>query len=112
MSTAETTAESTAENTAGSRTAFAVTYVYGGPADVLAARRPEHREYLGGLVEQGLLLASGPFDDDGAAGALLVFSAADAAEVERLTDEDPLVRHGVVTERTVRPWKVVLGRVG
>ncbi|MCM3687886.1 YciI family protein [Kocuria rosea] len=93
-------------------TTFAVRYVYGGPADVLAARRPEHREFLGGLLRQGLLLASGPFDDDGPAGALLVFSAADAAEVERLTDEDPLVRHGVVTERTVRPWKVVLGHVG
>ena len=37
---------SAAEN----RTTFAVTYVYGGPADVLAARRPEHRQYLGGLV--------------------------------------------------------------
>ncbi|PLC13154.1 hypothetical protein AUQ48_14195 [Kocuria flava] len=89
----------------------AVTYVYGGPADVLAARRPEHREYLRGLVEQRLLLASGPYEDDGPAGALLVF-AAEPAEVERLTDEDPLVRHGVVTERTVRPWNVVLGRVG
>ena len=99
---------SAAEN----RTTFAVTYVYGGPADVLAARRPEHRQYLGGLVEQGHLLASGPFDDDGAPGALLVFAAEDAGVVERLTDEDPLVRHGVVTERTVRPWKVVLGRVG
>jgi uncharacterized protein YciI len=99
---------SAAEN----RTTFAVTYVYGGPADVLAARRPEHRAYLGGLVEQGHLLASGPFDDGGAPGALLVFAAEDAATVERLTDEDPLVRHGVVTERTVRPWKVVLGRVG
>ena len=99
---------SAAEN----RTTFAVTYVYGGPADVLAARRPEHREYLGRLVEQGDLLASGPFDDDGVPGALLVLSAEDAAAVERLTDADPLVRHGVVTERTVRPWKVVLGRVG
>ncbi|GGG43591.1 hypothetical protein GCM10011374_02440 [Kocuria dechangensis] len=112
MSTAETTPENAAGSTAENRTTFAVTYVYGGPADVLAARRPEHRAYLGGLVEQGRILASGPFDDDGAAGALLVFSAADTAEVERLTDEDPLVRHGVVTERTVRPWKVVLGRVG
>lgn len=93
-------------------TTFAVTYVYGGPADVLAARRPEHRAYLGGLAERGILLASGPFDDDGPAGALLVLAAADVAEVQRLTDEDPLVRHGVVTDRTVRPWQVVLGRVG
>lgn len=99
-------------NAPENRTTFAVTYVYGGPADVLAARRPEHRQYLGGLVEQGHLLASGPYDDDDAAGALLVFAAEDAGQVERLTDEDPLVRHGVVTERTVRAWKVVLGRVG
>lgn len=97
---------------AQNRTTFAVTYVYGGPADVLAARRPEHREYLAALAQQGHVLASGPLDDDGPAGALLIFSADDAAEVERLTDEDPLVRHGVVTERTVRPWKVVIGRVG
>lgn len=99
---------SAAEN----RTTFAVTYVYGGPADVLTARRPEHREYLAGLAQQGHVLASGPLDGDGPAGALLIFSADDAAEVERLTDEDPLVRHGVVTERSVRPWKVVIGQVG
>lgn len=99
-------------STAEHPTVFALTYVYGGPADVLAARRPEHRRFLGGLLDRGLLLASGPFAGDGPAGALLLFRAADAAEVERLSDEDPLVRHGVVTERTVRPWQVVLGRVG
>ena len=54
---------------------FAVTYSYGGPVEVLNEHRPAHRAYLGELAQQGKVMGSGPFTDDGAAGALLVFSA-------------------------------------
>ena len=80
------------------------TYRYGpgtgGRRDEL---RPEHRTYLASL--DGLLL-SGPTDDDG---AVLVFDAASTAEVEALLDADPFVTGGVVAERSVVGWTVVLG---
>ncbi|WP_223286276.1 YciI family protein [Kocuria atrinae] len=48
---------------------FAVTYSYGGPVEVLNEHRPAHRAYLGELAQQGKVMGSGPFTDDGAAGA-------------------------------------------
>ncbi|MUN54995.1 hypothetical protein GMA10_07185 [Kocuria koreensis] len=90
---------------------FVVHYSYG-PADQQAAHRGEHREYLGTLLEQGHLLASGPYTDDGAEGALLIFSAETADDVESLLAKDPMVVHGVVTAHEVRAWNPVLGSVG
>jgi uncharacterized protein YciI len=49
-------------------TIFAVTYRY---SDDVATRdnlRTEHRDYLRGLADQGLLLVSGPFGPDEAPG--------------------------------------------
>lgn len=87
---------------------FAVNYLYG-PAEEQARHRPEHRAYLSELVDRGLLLASGPFTDQEEPGALLVFRAESAEEVEELTRGDPMHRHGVVREHRIRPWNPVLG---
>jgi uncharacterized protein len=89
-------------------TVYAVQYAY---TDDTARRdevRPEHRAYLASLLDEGTLLASGPWTD-GAAGALLLVSAGSAAEVERLLDADPFTREGVVADRTVREWNPVFG---
>lgn len=88
---------------------FALHYTYGGPPELLAEHRPAHRAFLRELHERGVNLASGPLGDDA---ALVVLEAADAAEVERLIQDDPLVVHGVVTEQTVREWSVTIGAVG
>lgn len=88
---------------------FAVTYSYGGPAEVLAEHRPAHRAYLDELAAQGKLLGSGPFSDAGPDGALLVFSARDTDEVEELLAKDPAMIHGAVTEHGVRQWNVTKG---
>ncbi len=88
---------------------FALHYTYGGPPELLAEHRPAHRAFLRELHERGINLASGPLGDDA---ALVVLEAADAAEVERLIQDDPLVVHGVVTEHTVREWSVTIGAVG
>ena len=88
---------------------FALHYTYGGPPELLAEHRPAHRAFLRELHERGVNLASGPLGDDA---ALVVLEAADAAEVERLIQDDPLVVHGVVTEHTVREWSVTIGSVG
>jgi len=82
---------------------FAVTYGYAKDTAALDRVRPEHRAFLGAL--DGLLL-SGPTDDDG---ALLVFDAASAAEVEELLDDDPFFVEGLVVERSIVEWSIVLG---
>ena len=47
--------------------------------------RPRHRELLGEMHEQGLLVAAGPFADQ--SGALLLFATDDVAEV-KTAEED------------------------
>ncbi|MDT0327571.1 YciI family protein [Nocardiopsis lambiniae] len=89
---------------------YAITYVYAENSD--AARdehRPAHREYLGGLTEQGINLCSGPFGAQDAPGALLLFRADSAEEVLALTEKDPFRLEGVVTDVQVREWIPVLG---
>jgi uncharacterized protein len=70
-------------------TIFAVTYKYSDDVATRDALRTEHRDYLRGLADQGLLLVSGPFGPDDPAGALLLFRADDKAHVDALVDKDP-----------------------
>ncbi|MFD6097048.1 YciI family protein [Nocardiopsis flavescens] len=89
---------------------FAVTYTYAENSD--AARdehRPAHREYLGGLSEQGANLVSGPFGPQDAPGALLLFRGGSAGEVRALLEKDPFVLEGLVADVQVREWSAVLG---
>ncbi|WP_413450061.1 YciI family protein [Georgenia phoenicis] len=91
-------------------TVFAVEYTYD-PArtDDLAAVRPAHREFLQGLVDAGSLLASGPWLDNAAPGALLLVLAQDVDGAQRLLDDDPFLRAHLISQRTVRPWNPVMG---
>jgi uncharacterized protein len=84
-------------------TTFAVTYVYSTDTDALDQLRPEHRAFLG--AQDGLLL-SGPTDDNG---ALLVWEAKSASEIEEVLDEDPFWTAGLISERVVVGWTPVLG---
>lgn len=94
---------------------FAVQYTYDDRTSVRDRVRPEHRRYLGGLVDRGVLLCSGPYagPTEGTAtepdGALLLFSADSAAHLEPVLDADPFAREGLVADRRVRPWQPVLG---
>lgn len=90
---------------------FAVHYSYG-PAEQQAQHRGEHRAYLSTLLEQGSLLASGPYTDGISEAALLIFEAESAEAVQKLLDQDPMMVHGVVRQHQIREWNVVLGSVG
>jgi uncharacterized protein YciI len=78
--------------------------------DYLQRRQPFRAEHLA-LAERfhrdGKLVLAGAFDPPD--GALLVFRADSAAEVEAFTREDPYVRNGLVRAWRVRPWTVVVG---
>ena len=89
-------------------TVFAVEYVYA--ADSSEARdeaRPAHREWTGGLAEDGALLASGPYGDG--AGALLIFKAADEAALNELLKQDPFAAAGVIAGTRTTEWAPVTG---
>lgn len=84
---------------------FVLTYRYV-DADARARTREEHLAYLGGLAEQGQVLAGGPIGDG--SGAMVVYRVADRAEAERLVADDPYTREGVSGDRELREWTVAV----
>jgi uncharacterized protein YciI len=86
---------------------YAVSYTY---SDDVATRdevRPSHRDFLRGLNAEGIVRASGPVD--GGIGALVVVEAESAEDALRILDTDPFQVRGVIAERSVRQWDVVIG---
>ena len=90
-------------------TIFAVTYRYSDDVATRDALRTEHRDYLRGLADRGLLLVSGPFGPDEAPGALLLFRADDKAHVDALVEKDPFTPSGVIAETDSTEWEPVIG---
>ena len=88
---------------------FAVTYWYSDDVATRDALRTEHRDYLRGLADQGLLLVSGPFGPAEPAGALLLFRTDDRAHVDALIAEDPFTPSGVIADATIAEWEPVIG---
>lgn len=89
---------------------YAVEYTYDiTRTDDLNTLRPEHREFLGELHEQGTLLACGPWLDNAAPGALLLIEGETDDEVARVLDGDPFQRAKLITHRTFRAWQQVFG---
>jgi uncharacterized protein len=87
----------------------AVIYRYSTDSAALDEHRPEHKDYLRSLFEQGHIVVSGPLADGGGPGALLILDAADPDEVEALLDQDPFHALGLIVEREVRRWNPALG---
>lgn len=88
---------------------FAVEYSYDPARTEDSDRiRPEHRAFLRDLLEEGRLLASGPWVGE-QPGALLLIVAEDAAAAETLLDTDPFHRAGLIIRRRIRRWNPVIG---
>lgn len=93
----------------GAMPLYAVQYAYvDDPA--VEEHRPAHRAYLRSLADEGTLLVSGPFADEGPPGALLVLTGSSEQEVRDLLREDPFQQLGLVESVTVREWTPVAGR--
>jgi uncharacterized protein len=71
--------------------------------------RPAHRQYLTSLIEQGKLVASGPFLDE--SGALIIYEAESIEAAEAILKGDPFYASGVFLTWKLRPWKPVLANV-
>lgn len=88
---------------------FAVMYAYSPDVALQDATRPAHLEHLRRLVDDGALVASGPWGPDDARGGLLVFHAGDRAAVQAIVDRDPFVIQGVVAACEIHEWVPLLG---
>jgi len=86
---------------------YAVQYIYSEAPEILDGIRAEHRAFLRCLVEDGILLASGPLVDRNA--ALLIFKADSPEIVAGLLDKDPFEHAGFVGERIIEQWNPILG---
>ncbi len=91
---------------------FAVTYRYVEDPDLLDRHRVAHRAYLGSLVGEGGLVASGPMNGGADASALLIFDAESTGAIEAALDADPFWTEGLISSREIREWTVVLGSIG
>jgi uncharacterized protein YciI len=87
---------------------FAVQYRYVDRPAVVTEHRPAHRDFLRGLLDQGIVLAAGAYTD-GPAGALLVFRADSAEAVERLLQDDPFRQLDLVEGYDIRAWGQAMG---
>lgn len=87
---------------------YAVEYVYDADsAQIRDEHRPAHREWLAGLLEEGRVLASGPFKDG--AGALLIFTAEDEVDLSSLLMKDPFAAVGAISGMKTTEWQPVIG---
>lgn len=86
---------------------FAVSYQYMAEAHQLDEIRPIHRAWLSELLEQGVLLASGPMVDTPE--ALLIFQADSATELASQLDNDPFDIAGFIGTRSIQQWNPVFG---
>lgn len=87
---------------------FAVEYTYSDTT--IAGRnevRPAHRAWLGGLVDAGTILSTGPYADG--SGALILFSGADRDTVVELQTHDPFAQAALVEAVRVTEWTPVMG---
>ena len=87
----------------------AVLYRYSTDAAALDEHRPDHRDYLRSLFEQGHIVVSGPLADGGGPGALLILEAEDVDAVAALLDKDPFHILGLITDREIRHWNPAFG---
>ncbi|HWK79231.1 MAG TPA: YciI family protein [Thermomicrobiales bacterium] len=87
---------------------FVVTLEFTDDIDRRLEVRPRHREYLKSMLAQGKLHESGPFADD--SGGIVIYEAADVAEVEDILANDPYAPAGIIASRTIREWNLVFSR--
>ena len=76
---------------------FAVHYTYVDDAELIARHRPDHRAFLSGLTDKGLI-AGGAYPDATPPSALLVFKAESAEAVSELLAGDPFRSNNVLAD--------------
>lgn len=88
---------------------FVARYQYIADADKIAEHRPQHREFLTSLHNQGLLLASGPLPNTTPAQAVLIFRADSEEHIRTTLAADPFMVNDVVASLDIDQWLPVIG---
>jgi len=68
-----------------------------------------HLDYFEKRAAQGDMILGGSLEGGADGAAVILFKADTAAVVEAFAEEDPYVKHGIVTKWWVRKWDVVVG---
>jgi len=88
---------------------FALMYSYTPDVVLQDATRPAHLAHLRRLVDDGRLVASGPWGPGDARGGLLIFRADDRAAVQAIVGRDPFTTEGAVATCEIRERVPLLG---
>jgi uncharacterized protein YciI len=83
---------------------------YRRPLEEVAEVTDQHRGYLAGLKDEGILIASGPMDPR--TGGILLLNVPDdavAATLDRVRDGDPYVTFGLA-QYELLAWNVGIGK--
>ncbi|RIK12185.1 MAG: hypothetical protein DCC50_13590 [Acidobacteria bacterium] len=90
---------------------FAVHYTYSDDTAARDEHRPAHREFLGDLAREAVVVLSGPYASipEAPDAALLVLRGESAAQLVELLRDDPFQQQGLVEQVAVREWTPVLG---
>lgn len=89
---------------------YAVTYVHPDEQRWLEHLEP-HLHWIERRLQDGTLIASGPYQDVPELSALLLFKARDREHVDELISDDPFVTEGLLTELTVTRWDPGFGEL-
>lgn len=87
---------------------FAVLYTYSpSTTDGRDTHRSTHRAWLADLLEQKVLVSSGPYTDG--SGALIIVEGTDTESVKELFAQDPFAVEDLIESSVVTEWKPVMG---
>ncbi|QDP95805.1 hypothetical protein FOE78_07750 [Microlunatus elymi] len=86
---------------------IAVELTYQNPDPERISLRPQHRERLQRLLDDGKLYAAGPWPDD--SGALIIFTTDSIDEARQLIADDPYLHTPGVSVVGYREWNAVFG---
>lgn len=89
---------------------YAALFDYIDDQERIAEVRPAHRAYLQHLLNDGTLHEAGRFGDE--RGGLIVYNTASEADARELLRHDPFMEEGVITDVSVREWKVIFSARG
>ncbi|NBR06974.1 MAG: hypothetical protein EBT92_14590 [Planctomycetes bacterium] len=85
---------------------FAAIIKYISDTEKIQSVRPLHRAYLTSLLNQGNIVATGPFTDG--FGALIIYEAPDHATAESFIKNDPFMKDGIFISWDLHPWNCVM----
>lgn len=91
---------------------FAVHYTYSDDSAGRDEHRSAHRAFLGGLADEGVVLASGPLAGEGTDQALILVEHDSTESARELLRQDPFAQQGLIEAVDVREWDVVIGDIG